>query len=138
LKRNLKAFNRVKGALDTTAYFLEFHKVQAPLYWYDPLYDGSDLWKGIELNADVIVHFVPLVYDDHDASDAFHRIRVPVFLALGQYDFATPPSLWNSYINTFQDITVKRYSRSSHYPMIDEREAFDRDVIQWLSLPQEP
>ena len=129
--QNLKQFNQIKSALAGQDFFFQFGRAQAPVYWYDPRFDESVFWQGINLNVDIINQFVPRVYNEHDMTARFPEIRVPVFLALGRYDFATPYNIWDGHTASIRDLTIKLYTQSSHYPMVDEREQFDRDVMQW-------
>lgn len=109
----------------------------APMWWFDPTYEGSVLFEGMEFNVDVWNHWHSEIMNDYDVLRG-GEVDKPVFLAIGKYDFATPSSLWNERRRVLPELSFHVFERSGHSPMIEEQRAFDEKLIAWLessSLP---
>jgi proline iminopeptidase len=57
---------------------------------------------------------------------------MPVFLALGRYDFFVRYELWEHLRQEFANLTLHLFERSGHSPMLEEKAVFDEKVIAWL------
>jgi pimeloyl-ACP methyl ester carboxylesterase len=57
-------------------------------------------------------------------------LDVPVFLALGEYDFVAPMTAW-THDNTPPKATVKVFHRSGHSPFVEEPAEFVAAVAEW-------
>src|SRR5438552_631498 len=91
----------------------------------------SPLWKGVVVN-------VPLVAQQFDASRTFSfaadtaAVSVPVFIALGRYDFAVPYTTWEGFRGPFRDLTVHIFDGAGHYPQLEAAAEFDQQLLAWL------
>jgi proline iminopeptidase len=104
-----------------------------PRYWYDPRFDSSTLWEGVEVNADMINYVWGRVFRDIDIAKGLATFDRPVFLALGRYDFAAaPPSAWDPVRPKFRDLTVRIFERSGHTPPYEEPALFDAELLRWM------
>jgi proline iminopeptidase len=76
--------------------FIRTYVRNGPRIWYDPSFDSSPLWEGVDVNMDMFNHVWGRIFRDIDIRrglDAFDR---PVLLALGRYDFlVAPPPAWD-------------------------------------------
>jgi pimeloyl-ACP methyl ester carboxylesterase len=57
---------------------------------------------------------------------------VPLFLALGRYDYAVPHTMWSGVKVKVPQLTHRMFERSGHFPMLEEDRLFDTQVVQWL------
>lgn len=57
---------------------------------------------------------------------------MPVFLALGRYDYWNPPYLWNAVRMLFSDLTIKVFEKSGHTPQLEQPKDFNRELLNWL------
>jgi len=105
------------------------YKANVPMYWYDPLYDISSVFRGFRENTSGWNHFFALM---RDYDIARSEINVPLFLSLGSCDFMVPQSLWDDYIDKFPTLFVKRFMKSGHFPHVEERELFDDQLLSWI------
>jgi proline iminopeptidase len=63
------------------------------------------------------------------------QLDVPVFLALGRYDYLVAPyATWDPYRSRFKDLTVRVFERSGHTPQLEESALFDAELLQWFSV----
>lgn len=101
--------------------------------WYDFKYDSSWLWENIPVNTAFFDHVWGEIFRDIDIKPGLDKIEVPVYLALGKYDYLMPPAyLWEPLRPLFRDLSVKFFERSGHTPQLEESETFDREILIWL------
>jgi proline iminopeptidase len=114
--------------------FLRAYIREGPRTWYDPHFDASPLFEGVEYNDDY-ARAQPLGrVNIFDGLDTFDR---PVFLALGRYDFlVAPPSSWEAIRPRFKDLTVKIFDQSGHWPHYEEAASFDAALSEWIEERQ--
>ena len=104
-----------------------------PRIWYDPSFDSSPFWEGIDINMDMFNHVWGRIFRDIDITQGLDTFDRPVFLALGRYDFLlAPPAVWDPLRPPFRDLTVRVFEQSGHTPQYEEAAAFDRELIQWI------
>ena len=100
--------------------------------WFDPKFDSTPLWEGIEVN-EVFERVWGDVFPAIDISKGLDAMDRPVFLALGRYDFlVAPPSSWDRVRPAFRDLTVRVFERSGHTPQFEEAELFDAELLGWI------
>lgn len=101
----------------------------APMYWYNPTYDCSWLFKGFDVNPERMVYFLNEQLPKYDFTQG-SEITTPVFLALGKY--CIPYYLWDDYKDQLPNLSYNFFEKSGHYPMLEERELFDKKLIEWI------
>jgi proline iminopeptidase len=104
----------------------------SPWYWYDPNYDCSWLWEGLDGNMNIINHFFDVLLSEYDSLQDLGQLKAPVFLALGRYDYAVPYHSWDNVKDKFNNLSYNVFEKSGHYPMLEEWELFDKKLIDWI------
>jgi proline iminopeptidase len=100
--------------------------------WFDPKFDSTPLWEGVEVN-EVVERVWGEVFPAIDITNGLDALDLPVFLALGRYDFlVAPPSSWDRVRPAFRDLTVRVFERSGHTPPLEEAELFDAELLGWM------
>jgi proline iminopeptidase len=113
--------------------FIRSYVRNGPRIWYDPRFDSSPLWEGVEVNRDMIEHVWGRVFRKIDITQGLATFERPVFLALGRYDFlVAPPSAWDALRPKFHDLTVRVFERSGHTPQYEEAVLFDAELLRWM------
>lgn len=112
--------------------FVQSYIANAPLYWYDPTYDCSWLWEGVEPNANLANHVFGVLFKDYDITDRIHQIKTPVFLAIGRYDYVVPYTLWDNFKDKMPNLSYNLFERSGHTPQLEEQTLFDEKLIDWI------
>ncbi len=113
--------------------FAKWYIREGPRFWYDPRFDSSPLWEGVQFNRDMYHYVWWRVFRDIDITQGLDTFNRPVFLALGRYDFAVgPPSLWDPIRPKFRDLTVRVFERSGHTPPYEEPDLFDAELLRWM------
>jgi proline iminopeptidase len=106
----------------------------APKIWYDPHFDCSPFWDGVEINMDMINHVWGRTFVEIDITQGLDTFDLPVFLAIGRYDFlVAPPSSWDPIRSAFKDLTVRVFEESGHTPQYEEAALFDQELLDWMS-----
>ncbi|NIM52722.1 MAG: alpha/beta fold hydrolase [Gemmatimonadales bacterium] len=114
--------------------FIRTYIRNGPKAWYDPRFDSSPLWEGVEINMDMFNHVWGRIFRDIDITRGLETFDRPVFLALGRYDFlVAPPSSWEPLRPLFKDLTVRIFERSGHTPQYEEAAAFDEELVRWIN-----
>ncbi len=113
--------------------FIAQYLATTPRRWYDPSYDASWVFAGIEMyNTHWTDYMFSEVTPNYDISVGLEGVTVPVFLALGVHDYFIPPRIWDDVRPLFHDLTYRLFERSGHFPMIEEAERFDEELTTWV------
>ena len=111
--------------------FIKRYVTNSAWYWYDPTYDCSWIWEGVEVNENAWNSLLSF-FNEYDVTEGFPHIKAPAFLALGRYDYACPYTLWNGVKEDFPNLTYHLFERSGHTPQLEEQEIFDKKLIDWI------
>ena len=106
------------------------YRTNAPLYWYDSTYTYDAWWSevGYYFNPDVPLQELLWQYD----VDAGDELTVPVFLALGKFDFVVPYFSWDGKGATLPNLSIHVFEKSGHWTMLEEQALFDEKLIEWI------
>lgn len=115
--------------------FIKTYLTNGPMYWYDPIYDCSWMWDGVEANIDVFNRLAGVIFNEYDITESFPHIKSPVFLALGRYDYVVPYALWDGVKEKFPNLSYHLFEKSGHTPQLEEQELFDKKLIDWIKTP---
>jgi proline iminopeptidase len=116
------------ASVETSEDFVEAYLARSAMVWYDYTADTSFLWEGSEVNLDVMDRvFQPEVFGEYHPE----ALDVPVFLALGRYDYALPFYLWDEPKKKFSNLRYKLYDKSAHQPPYEQPEEFTADLLDW-------
>lgn len=113
--------------------FITFCLAMGPKSWFDPHFDAAPLWDGVEVNMTMFDYVWGQVFRDIDITRDLERLRAPVWIGLGRFDYLVPPAyLWEEVRDRFPDLTLRVFDRSAHAPHFEESEAFDAELLSWL------
>lgn len=114
--------------------FIKSYIRNGPRAWYDPRFDSSPLWEGVDINMDMVNHVWGRIFRDIDITRGLHALDKPVFLALGPYDFlVAPPAKWDPLRPAFKDLTVRIFEHSGHTAQYEEAALFDEELLRWMN-----
>ncbi len=133
LARNLSRLSEEIAAAPDRA-FVTYCLLMGPKSWFDYNYDAIALWEGVEVNMPMFDYVWGEVFRDIDITKNLDRLKAPVFLALGRYDYLVPPAyLWENVRGKFNDLTVRIFEKSGHTPHFEESALFDQELLEWVS-----
>jgi proline iminopeptidase len=124
----LKEIDRLTGQKEASARYNNM----SPQYWYNPEYDAAWLWDGMTVHSELTQHLFTKVFLNYNMFNPAVKIPVPVFVALGKYDYVIPYTLWQTSYTSIPDFTLKYFEKSGHTPQLEEKELFNKELIGWL------
>lgn len=104
-----------------------------PMTWYNEKFDATSLWENVEVNPEIMDYLWGKVFREIDIVANLNNVNVPIFLALGRYDYWNPPYLWEAVRSHFKNLTIRVFEKSGHTPQLEEAKLFDAELLQWLS-----
>jgi proline iminopeptidase len=111
--------------------YIKTNIAMTPKLLYNPKGDLSYIVDVIDNKTDVYLHLQLAILGDYDISKG-SKISIPVFLALGRYDYVCPYKLWEERKSVFQNLSYNLFDKSGHFPMVEEQELFDKKLIDWI------
>ncbi len=115
-QRNL-ATRPVPESVENMSDFVDSYVAGGATGWYDPTFDSSPLWEGVEMNLEV----EDLVFEPEILGGfRVDTLDVPVFLALDRYDYGIPYYVWDEPRKSLSDLRYKLYERSGHRPPYEQ------------------
>ena len=95
-------------------------------------YDFSWAWVGRDFSAELLARYFTVILSDYNPEPKLLNNTVPMFLALGRYDYAVPFSMWDGVKTRIPRLASHLFDRSGHFPMFEEPMLFDERLIAWL------
>lgn len=112
--------------------YVRQYVAESPKYWYDEAFDASFLWRGVPVNMDIITVFRNFFANGYRLRWHPERLKAPVLVVMGRYDYAVPPTLWDDVQAQLRNLTLHVFERSGHTPQLEEPELFDRVLLGWI------
>jgi proline iminopeptidase len=122
-------------ALSARDLFAARYARYGPKYFYDPSYDFYWAWAGRQFSAELILRFIGEIAADYNPWPRLSDNTVPIYVALGRYDYVVPYRAWRIAEKT-PHLTSELFQRSGHFTMLEEAAQFDSHVIHWLETTQ--
>lgn len=129
-RQSTAAEREVSGSLSEA--YVRQYVTDAPLYWNDPNYDASWLWRGMSFSMEA-VHAFRNLYRSYEIDWNATLRSIPVLVTMGVDDFAVPHTLWSAFVPRLENITFRLLERSGHTPQLEEPDAFNRILLSWLT-----
>lgn len=102
--------------------------------WYDFETNGELLWREVPVNAVILNYIWSTVFGNIDITKGLSEFNIPVFLALGLYDFAIAPfTAWYPIREQFRNFTMSLFEKSGHVPQLEEAVLFDKRLLKWIN-----
>jgi proline iminopeptidase len=117
--------------------FIRSYVRNGALAWYDPYYDSTPLWEGIDINIHMFNHVWGKLFAEIDITKGLKNLNIPVLLVLGRYDYlVAPSSSWDPFRSFFKDLTIRIFEKSGHTPQFEESALFNRELLSWIQSRQ--
>lgn len=128
----VKELDRLTGQAEASARYNNM----SPQYWFNPEYNAAWLWNDMTVHSEVTQHLFAQVFKDYNMFEPSSIISVPVFVALGKYDYVIPYTLWKTSYKEIPDFRLVLFEKSGHTPQLEENKLFDKELIDWLQKKQ--
>ena len=136
LKSNQEKLNEdTLSSVSPAEAFIMAYVADAPKFFLDPLYDASWAMQRLinrDFSMDVANHYSTVVLKNYDITNIYSQIKTPVFIAVGRYDYWAPYFLWDEVKDLLPNHSFNLFEKSSHFPMFEEQELFDKKLIEWI------
>jgi proline iminopeptidase len=106
---------------------------QTPMRFFDARFDAAPLFAEAEFKPQFFAHLLGTLAPSWDITAGSSPLTVPIFLALGRYDYTVPYTLWDGVAPTLPGVTVQIFERSGHQPFFEEPERFTAALTDWMS-----
>jgi proline iminopeptidase len=63
-------------------------------------------------------------------------LHVPIFVALGRYDYTVPYVLWDGIADALPNATLQIFEQSGHQPFFEEPDRFAETLSKWMASQQ--
>jgi proline iminopeptidase len=133
LQKNWEKINEDQlGRLSSKERTVQTYVAMTPKLFYDPRYDLAWIYDTVESNQEISAHLFNVIFKDYHIAKRPGRIEAPVFLAFGRYDYLWPYFTWEERKDTIKGLSYNLFEKSGHFPMVEERELFDKKLIEWI------
>jgi proline iminopeptidase len=122
----------VCAALTPAELWKRKYQASAPKIWFDPTYDDSWLWEGVEMNGPVYQRVGGELFKPYDLAQIPGEIVVPALVIHGRYDYWESHTLWEGRLHKLARHTFVLFERSGHMPSLEESERFNEELLAWI------
>ena len=99
--------------------------------WYQPDFDAQWLWDGITAPPALTDHLYGTLAPGWDAATVLREIDVPVFVALGRWDYRVPYLSWLRGVADLAGVTVHVFDQSAHWVPLEEPDEFASRIAEF-------
>jgi len=99
--------------------------------WYQPDVDARWLWEGITAPPALTDHLYGTLAPGWDAATVLREIDVPVFVALGRWDYRVPYLSWLRGVADLPGVTVHVFDQSAHWIPLEEPDEFAAKIAEF-------
>lgn len=108
----------------------------APKYSYNPRYDCSDVWNGVEINMNFFNRYFGGILATTDNSEKYTSIEAPNLIISGKYDFICPNYLWEGIVEKIPNAKYVLFEKTGHNPMLEIPDEFTKVVLDWVETQE--
>jgi proline iminopeptidase len=134
LARNLVCVKPVLSRATADEAIALNYAANGPLFFYDAHFDCTGLWEGHANNAELYRRFWDPggEFSRFDLEVEFPKVKCPVLIASGVFDFGTIPTAWHGVKDKLANHEYRVFEKSGHYPQMEEQRLFDETLVEWL------
>ena len=131
LERNREEARSALAAAPPARAFAIRQRADAPRFWANAAFDPGPLQEGLENNASMDRLF-SVVPTRSDVRSTLESLKMPIFVAVGSFDYGVPHALWPELVAGLPNVTVHLFARSGHHPHVEQPEEFDQALNAWF------
>jgi proline iminopeptidase len=121
------------AALPENASMGETLLAQTPMRFYDARFDAAPLFAESDVKPALLQHILGTLAAAWSVSVGSSSLRVPIFVALGRYDYSVPYALWDGIVDTLPNATLQVFEQSGHQPFFEEPDRFAETLSKWMA-----
>jgi proline iminopeptidase len=121
------------AALPENASMGETLLAQTPRRFYDARFDAAPLFAESDVKPALLRHILGTLAAGWSVSVGSSSLRIPIFVALGRYDYSVPYVLWDGIADTLPNATLQVFEQSGHQPFFEEPDRFAETLSKWMA-----
>jgi proline iminopeptidase len=121
------------ASLPTGASWMQTVLAQTPKRFFDARFDPAPLFVEAISNPQLLRHVMGTLAPTWDVTVGSSSLRVPIFIALGRYDYVVPYILWDAIAGRLPTATLRVFEESGHQPFFEEPERFATALTEWMA-----
>jgi proline iminopeptidase len=121
------------AGLPTGASLMQTLLAQTPMRFFDAGFDAGPLFAGAVSRPQLLLHIMKTLAPTWDVTAGSESLRVPIFIALGRYDYVVPAVLWEGIAPRLPRATLRIFEASGHQPFFEEPDRFAVAVTEWMA-----
>jgi proline iminopeptidase len=106
---------------------------QTPMRFFDPRFDAQPLFAEADFKPQLFQHVIGPLTAKWDVTANRESLRVPILIAHGRYDYASPYTMWDGIVETLPNATMHLFERSGHQTFYEEPERFTEVARAWMA-----
>jgi len=128
------AFDQVSASSEA---FTRYRATVTADTWYQPDFDAHWLWEGITAPPALTDHLYGTLAPGWDAATVLRELDVPVFVALGRWDYRVPYLSWLRGVADLPRVTVNVFDESAHWVPLEEPAEFASAMAEFVRVNRE-
>ena len=112
--------------------FIKNYIAGAPKYFCNPTFDGSAIWKDVDVNINFVNHYFGKLISQINNSEEYKSFKVPALILSGKYDFACPHYLWDGIMGEMPNMKFVLFEKAGHNPMLETPDEFTKVILDWI------
>lgn len=102
--------------------------------WYNPGYDARPLWDGVTTQMPIFDALWGETFAGYPIREALADISAPLLICMGRHDYLVAPAeSWAPLLADAPGAQIAVFDRSGHTPQLEEPDAFDKRLLDFLS-----
>lgn len=102
--------------------------------WFDPAYDATALWDGVNVNMPVFDRLWGQVFAAYPTREVVAELVLPLLICMGRHDHLVAPiETWLPLLPERNAPRLALFERSAHTPQMEEAELFDTALLDFLN-----
>jgi proline iminopeptidase len=106
---------------------------QTPMRFFDARFDATPLFADAISRPHLLMHVMETLAPSWDVRVGSGSLRVPIFIAVGRYDYVVPPVLWDGIVPKLPTAALRIFEESGHQPFFEEPERFADALTHWMA-----
>lgn len=112
--------------------FVQYRATVSADTWFQPDVDAQWLWEGVTASPELTNHLYGTLSRSWDAATVLASVEVPVYVALGRWDYRVPYVTWLDNVGNVDGVTMQVFERSAHWVPIEQPDEFAEALVRFI------
>lgn len=106
---------------------------QTPMRFYDARFNAAPLFAESDFKPGLLKHIMGTLTPEWNINVGSSSLCMPIFIALGRYDYTVPYVLWDGVAPKLPYATMQIFEQSGHQPFFEEPDRFSATLSEWMT-----